>query len=495
MGASSAKDGRSRTLFLQERIVVESPNRTSVRAPKGIDTSGAVADVNFRDQALRIINMSLDEARTQHPLDVPGIFYFDRPNLGGTVPVSLYRAIRLLSFRELLGSELSSAMLNLAGQSVAEKLGIDGLEDSMRAFSDLSMANTTLEEKSPDRISLIATDCATCSGMPNIGEAICSFEAGLLAGGLRNAFDGRRVTVVETNCWGLGDRVCRWEARPASNGHGDSDGAGFETMDLIAAMAGKAALALDSAVAIREANRQLRQAYKQLRESERLMKDLTNMVVHDLRVPLTAVMGSVQSLSEMAESRLDPSEREILGLALAGGETLLQMINDLLDVSRMEEHRIALHKRATTAGEIVERARQQVEMLAKRKRLSLSALTAPELPEVDVDRDRIVRVLVNLLGNAIRHTPPGGRIIVRARLLDGDISFSVEDSGEGIPAEMHERIFDKFAQVESHKSRRSYSTGLGLTFCKLAVEAHGGRIRVESEPGQGSTFTFTLPVG
>lgn len=474
---------------------MDSSNRVPSRRRSGIEKQGSTEDLSFREQALRIIDMSLEEAQRQHPLDVPGIFHFDRPNLGGNVPVSLYRAIRLLSFRELLGSKLSSAMLYLAGQTVAEKLGIDGLKQSMEAFGDLAIAHTTLEEESSSRVSLIATDCATCSGMPDIGEAICSFEAGLLTGGLKNSFDGRRVTVTETNCWGLGDRVCRWEANVLPNGNSAPGDHGFETMDLIAAMAGKAALALDSAVAIREANRQLRQAYKQLRESERLMKDLTNMVVHDLRVPLTAVIGSMQSISEMAESRLDQNEREILGLALAGGETLLQMINDLLDVSRLEDHRIALHKRSTTVEEIVGHARTQVEMLAKRKKLSLRTSLAAGLPIVDVDRDRVVRVLVNLLGNAIRHTAPGGRITVRSRLLDGEVAISVRDTGEGIPRELHSRIFDKFAQVESHRSRRSYSTGLGLTFCKLAVEAHGGRIWVDSEPEKGSIFTFTLPVG
>lgn len=474
---------------------METPKTAPSQDRKRIDRPGSKEDLSFREQALRIINMSLEDARTQHPLDVPGIFHHERPTLGDTVPVSLYRAIRLLSFRELFGAKLSAAVLNLAGQTVAEKMGVHGLKDSMQALGDLSIAKTTVEERNGDRIVLSATECATCSGMPNIGEAICSFEAGILAGGLQGAFDGRRVDVVETNCWGLGDQICRWEARAVPDGD-DGDGqAGFDTMDLIAAMAGKAALALDSAVAIREANRQLRQAYKQLRDSERMMRDLTNMVVHDLRVPLTAVIGSMQSLSEMAEPRLEATEREILGLALAGGETLLQMICDLLDVSKLEEHRVILHRRPVSVQEILAQVYSQVWILAKRKKLALRITAPSKLPVVSVDRDRIARVLVNLLGNAIRHTAPGGKIKVDARQSNGEIAVCVSDSGEGIPPEFHNRIFDKFAQVESHRSRRSYSTGLGLTFCKLAIEAHGGRIWVESEPEKGSKFTFTLPVG
>lgn len=473
---------------------MESSETASSQRRRRTDKPIPKADLGFREQALQIINMSLEEARTQHPLDVPGIFHHERPTMGGSVPISLYRAVRLLSFRELLGTKLSNAMLHLAGQTVAEKLGVNGLKDATQALGDLAIAKTTVEEESGSRIVLAATECATCSGMPNIGEAICSFEAGLLAGGLRDSFDGKRVNVVETNCWGLGDRICRWEAKAVPNGNPAGDG-GFDTMDLIAAMAGKAALALDSAVTIREANRQLRQAYKQLRESERVMKDLTNMVVHDLRVPLTAVIGSVQSLSETAEPRLDSKEQEILGIALAGGETLLQMICDLLDISKLEEHRTVIHRRPVSVGEIIEQVHNQVSILAKRKKLALKVTVSSELPIVSADRDRIARVLVNLLGNAIRHTAPGGKIKVDAKHSNGEIAVCVSDTGEGIPPEFHARIFDKFAQVESHRHRRSYSTGLGLTFCKLAIEAHGGRIWVESEPEKGSKFTFTLPVG
>jgi signal transduction histidine kinase len=473
---------------------VNSPELYPSRNKRAGTNSTSDTDLSFREQALQIINMSLEEAKTQHPLDVPGIFHYERPTFGGTVPVSLYRAIRLLSFRELFGSRLSSAMLNLAGQTVAEKLGVSSLNDSIQALGDLGIARAAVDEHSGNQVAVIATECATCSGMPNIGEAICSFEAGLIAGGLKDSFDGKRVKVTETNCWGLGDRVCRWEASVAPDGDRATGNGGFETMDLIAAMAGKAALALDSAVAIREANRQLRQAYKQLRESERMMKDLTSMVVHDLRVPLTAVIGSMLSLSESAQSRLDPREQETLGISLAGGETLLQMINDLLDVNRLEERRLPLHCRPVSVHEIVDYARGQIEVLARRKKVGIKSSVPSRLPEVLVDRHVIERVLINLLGNAIRHTQPGGKITLQARALEGGVTLCVSDTGEGIPPEYLERIFDKFAQVESHRSRRSYSTGLGLTFCKLAVEAHGGRIWAESELGKGSTFTFTLPV-
>ena len=467
-------------------------------SPPRDERKGAVSeskmDLSFRDQALQIINMSLEEAKTQHPLDVPGIFHSERPTLGDTVPVSLYRAVRLLSFRELLGSRLSSSMLYLAGQNVAEKLEVDGINESIQALGDLSIARAAIETHSDNHVVFTATECATCAGMPSIGEAICSFEAGLIAGGLKNSFDGNRVNVVETNCWGLGDRVCRWEARSAPSGNFATSGA-FEPTDLIAALAVKAALALDGAVATREINQQLRQAYKQLRESERMAKDLTNMVVHDLRTPLSGIITAMQFIDDKARARLDVTEQETLSIALASSETLQQMIDDLLDVSRLEERRMPLRRRQASLREIADQARSQLAMSVRRKKIGLAFSVPASLPEIDVDPKVIVRVFVNLLGNAVRHTPPEGKIRVKAAVTAGEVAVRISDTGEGIPPEFLERIFEKFAQVEPHKTRRSYSTGLGLTFCKLAVEAHGGRIWAESELGNGSTFTFTLPVG
>lgn len=449
---------------------------------------------SFREQALQIINMSLEEARTQHPLDVPSVFQPDRPTLGTTVPIQLYRAVRLLAFRELLGSRLSAAVLNASGQSVAQKMGVNGIRDTLQALNDLALAKAEVQEQTDDRVVITATECATCSGLPNIGEALCHFEAGFISGGLRGTL-GNSVTVIETKCWGLGDTICRWEAKtgrgPSPMEHGGSP----EPMALVATLAGKAALALDSAVAIKEANRQLRQACRRLRESERLTADLTNMVVHDLRVPLTAVIGSMQTLAETAEYKLSSNEKDLLSLAVSGGETLLEMINDLLDVSKLEEDSAFLRKHPTPVAELVQQACSQVEILARRKKLTLSANVQPAVHVVAVDRKRMIRVLVNLLGNAIRHTPPGGTVSVNVCVATEEtcVVISVSDTGEGIPKEYLPRVFDKFAQVGPRRPRKRISTGLGLAFCKLVVEAHGGKIWVESEAGQGSTFTLTLP--
>ena len=189
----------------------------------------------------------------------------------------------------------------------------------------------------------------------------------------------------------------------------------------------------------------------------------------------------------------------MLGISLSGGQTLLGMINDLLDVSKMEDGSLVLDKQSVQASALVAKALHQVEALAKEKHLTLKQEIPPDIPTFIGDEEKLLRTLVNLLGNAIKFTPLSGTITVAAQLkaqeqdIASSLVFSVRDTGEGIPSEAFERIFQKFGQVESRKAGRKMSTGLGLTFCKLVVEAHGGRIWVESELGQGSTFLFAIP--
>ncbi len=148
------------------------------------------------------------------------------------------------------------------------------------------------------------------------------------------------------------------------------------------------------------------------------------------------------------------------------------------------------------AAELVASAAGQVASLCKSSSLALGVQIMAHLPAFAGDESKLRRVLVNLLGNAIKFTPAGGTLMVEARLSENaqSILFSVSDTSEGIPAEAFERIFEKFGQVASRHGGRTMSTGLGLTFCKLAVQAHGGHISVESMPGEGSTFSFTIPL-
>jgi len=239
---------------------------------------------------------------------------------------------------------------------------------------------------------------------------------------------------------------------------------------------------------------ELQESYRRLQELEKLRDDLTHMIIHDLRTPLTSVMFGMQVLEQVGD--LNEAQREIMGVVLSGGETLLGMISDVLGVDKMESGSMQLDYAVLSVAALVASALSQVASLVESKQLMLVRQIADDLPPLRGDEDKLRRTLVNLLGNAIKFTPSGGAVTVEARRgEDGQsVVFSVSDTGEGIPPEAFARIFEKYGQVESRQGGHIMSTGLGLTFCKLAVEAHGGHIGVESAPGQGSTFCFTIPL-
>jgi signal transduction histidine kinase len=239
---------------------------------------------------------------------------------------------------------------------------------------------------------------------------------------------------------------------------------------------------------------QLAESYDRLRVLEALRDSLTHMVVHDLRQPLMSLLAGLQTMEIWGE--LTTEQTEFLQMAVQGGETLRGMIDDLLDISKMEEGALTLEYADLSVEAAIEQAVQQVAGLAGEKSLALLTDIAADLPTFSADEEKLRRTLVNLIGNAIKFTPAGGAVTISARRYAEEpaLLFAVTDTGEGIPSEAFERIFEKFGQVETRRVGRTRSTGLGLTFCKMAVEAHGGRIWVESNLGRGSTFSFTLPL-
>jgi signal transduction histidine kinase len=240
---------------------------------------------------------------------------------------------------------------------------------------------------------------------------------------------------------------------------------------------------------------ELQHNYEKLQQAEGMRDDLTHMIVHDLRTPLTSLLTGLQTLEILGDT-LSTDQNEMLEIALNGGQTLLGMVNDLLDISKLEDGSLKLEYGPVEPRELAERATSQVALLTREKGLTLVVEISPDVPAFSADEDKLRRTLVNLLGNAIKFTPTGGTVtVVARRAADTDaLFFSVQDTGEGIPKEAFGRIFEKFGQVESRKAGRKMSTGLGLTFCKMAVEAHGGQIWVESELGKGSQFNFTIPL-
>jgi two-component system sensor histidine kinase/response regulator len=234
---------------------------------------------------------------------------------------------------------------------------------------------------------------------------------------------------------------------------------------------------------------QLQDNYKRLQELETQRDDMRNMIVHDLRTPLTALIVGIEMLA--MDGTLTETQREITAIAAGGGRTLLGMINDLLDVEKMESGSTQLQYDEVNPAALVAGAVMQVALLAEESHTTLVTDVAAHLPMFSGDGKKLSRTLVNLIGNAIKFTGDG-TVTVSAHQDDPQtIRFSVRDTGPGIPAESFGRIFEKFGQLDSSR----VGTGLGLAFCKLAVEAHGGRIMVESTLGTGSTFSFTIPMG
>jgi two-component system, sensor histidine kinase and response regulator len=232
---------------------------------------------------------------------------------------------------------------------------------------------------------------------------------------------------------------------------------------------------------------ELQRNFKRLQDLEKLRDDMRNMIVHDLRTPLTSVIAGVEMAGQFGA--LNAKQKEMLTIALSGGTTLLGMINDLLDVEKMEAGKTQLRYSELSASAVVAGAIEQVTSLATEAGTALVTAIASDVPPFAADEKKLNRTLVNLIANAIKFTG-AGTVTISVAAADEEIRFAVRDSGPGIPAEAFGRIFEKFGQLDS---RTKVGTGLGLAFCKLAVEAHGGHIGVESTPGAGSTFAFTIP--
>ncbi len=233
---------------------------------------------------------------------------------------------------------------------------------------------------------------------------------------------------------------------------------------------------------------------EQLRAHEHLRDALIEFLVHDLRSPLTNIISGLETLLVTTEDHLTPDDRELIELALIGAHRLLTMVNSILDLRKLEEGKFPLYLKEFEPREAVGEAVRQVQLWARQNNVTLQVQVAPEVPEKMVaDRWVLIRILVNLLSNALKYTPAGGTITITVT-MDGEwVHFAVADQGPGIPKEYLETIFDRFVQVEARKAGAAVGTGLGLTFCKLAVEAHSGRIWIESEVGKGTTVHFVLP--
>ena len=241
---------------------------------------------------------------------------------------------------------------------------------------------------------------------------------------------------------------------------------------------------------VRRLQKELEERCRQLEALERLKDDLTNMVIHDLRSPLQAIRSYIE-LVLMSTSTLEEIHREDLERAFASAGILNDMVTDLLDVTRMEQDRMPLNKTYCDLRELGRCAAETLGGLALD--CHFSYLPGQQPVRVQCDQRLVRRVITNLLANAFKFAPRGAEVTLRVSVPDGKPMVEVADTGPGIPDAYHERIFEKFGQVETQGERAQYSTGLGLTFCKMAIEAHDGKIGLRSGVGKGSTFWFSLP--
>lgn len=228
-----------------------------------------------------------------------------------------------------------------------------------------------------------------------------------------------------------------------------------------------------------------------LQELNRLKSDFVATASHELKTPLTSIGMSVRLLRERHEENFDSRDRELLETAVEDVDRLRDLVNDLLDLSKIESGRMEMEREVFPASLICEKAVGLLKTQAAEKNISFDVDVPDELPDVKADLNKVTWVLTNLLSNALRYSDPRSPIQIEARPVGRSVYISVADHGTGIPYEYQSKIFDKFVQVDG--SQAPGGSGLGLAIAQEIIHAHGGRIWVESTPGEGSTFTFTLP--
>lgn len=257
---------------------------------------------------------------------------------------------------------------------------------------------------------------------------------------------------------------------------------------------------------LQEKSRALRESYDRLRDLDRLKSNFLATVSHELRTPLTSVIGYSEMLLSGLAGEVTPEQHDYLSTILEKGETLLNLISSLLDLSKLEASGAQLSLEPSDVPRIVRTAVSTVLPSATEKNVTIDQQVQDGLPLVSLDPNKVRQCVVNLLANAVKFTPEGGRVTIRAGFAElpppesgpfgraGRLEIAVADTGKGIPKSEHGRIFDSFYQVDGSSTREHGGAGLGLAIVRSYVEAHHGTVYVDSHPGEGSTFTLSFPL-
>jgi len=283
--------------------------------------------------------------------------------------------------------------------------------------------------------------------------------------------------------WSLIGPIQRIDSRLAAIASGDFSGrVDVSNRDELGALAAN----------VNRMNDELRRLYKALEATSLHKSEFLANMSHELRTPLNAILGFSQVLRERMFGDINEKQEEYLDDILSSGNHLLSLINDVLDLSKIEAGQVELQAAPFSLREALERGVVTMRERATKDGVEISLSADLDVDTVEGDERRIRQVIFNLLSNAVKFTPTGGAVDVNAAQVDGDVRVSVADTGPGIAPEDHERIFEEFQQTKAGSEQRE-GTGLGLALSKRLVELHGGRIWVDSELGKGSTFVFTLP--
>jgi signal transduction histidine kinase len=395
--------------------------------------------------------------------------------------------------RSATDAPLMAGLLARDAEGMAEGADVDGVQ---RLFAFVPL-RTAPEATHASLIVGIPAAVAYAAADRDLWRSLAALTAtGLVVLALARLGANRLIVrpvqalVIATRRLSRGDLGARTGLRPGADEIGQL-GRAFDEM-AGALQAADARRAEDER--LRREKDELEQQHRAVQEANRLKSELISIVSHEMRTPLTSIQGYVHLLLEGASGPLPDEQRKFLTIVYDNSVRLLSLINDLLDLARIEAGRLDLHQGAVDLAAAIQAVADDLRPLLRAKSQTIALDLPDDLPAVWADHDRAIQILTNLISNAHKYTPDGGHIAVSAR-ADGDhVAVGVRDDGIGLSDAEQAQLFTRFFRASNATVRRTSGTGLGLAITHSLVELHGGQLRVVSAPGQGSTFSFTLPL-